>query len=444
MQKRAFKLNWRILIFLLALGLVGFFIYRGARDNSLPFFSTPTYQSRITFPTEPMTLTYWRSEADSKTLDAILSDYHALHPNITIKLVDQPADKYDETLAANLKAGTLPDIFSVRNDWLPRYRSALVSAPSTVFTPQEYRDTYVDVVLRDLTTGDKINGVSLGVSTLGLFYNIDMLHQAGIKEPPKNWQELADDAKKLTVKDNGKLTRAGVALGTSSIANFVDILSALMMQNGARMTDSPPTKATFAEADDKGYNPGASALEYYMSFANPAKSIYSWHDSLGSGLNTFAKGQAAMCIGYNTDIAWLNAQAQIPNYQIVKLPQLAESAPINYASHWDELVSKDSKHPELAWDLLRFISSREELNKYSIASNRPASRRDMVDKQKTNLTFGVFAGQVGTAQTWYQGNNYNVAGIFTDLINATAGGLDPVVSTRAAATRVTQEIVRSQ
>lgn len=444
MQKRVFKLNWRALIFLLALGLVGFFIYRGARDNSLPFLSTPTYQSRITYPTEPITLTYWRNEADSKTLDAILSDYHALHPNITIKLVDQPADKYDEMLTASLKASTMPDIFSVRNDWLPRYQSALVSAPTTVFTPQEYRDTYVDVLLRDLTTGDHINGVSFGVSTLGLFYNADMLAQADIKQPPKNWQKLADVAKKLTIKENGKLTRAGLALGTSAVPNYVDILSVLMMQNGARMTDSPPTKATFAEADDKGYNPGATALEYYMSFANSTKSAYSWNDGFGSALNAFAKGQVAMYIGYNTDIAWLNAQTQMPNYQVARLPQLSDQSPINYASHWDELVSKTSQHPELAWDLLRFISSREELNKYSIASNRPASRRDMADKQKTNLTFGVFAGQVDSAQTWYQGNNYNVAGIFTDLIGATAGGLDPVVSTRAAATRVTQEIVRSK
>ena len=444
MQRSLTKLNWRALLLLLAFGLVVYFIYKAVRERTIPFFSPPTYQSRVTYPTEPITLTYWRPDVDPKALDAILADYKALHPNITVKLVNQPAASYDKLLSDNQAKGTLPDIFTVRNDWLPRYQKSLVPAPTTVFTPQEYRDTFVDVAQRDLTTGDTINGLTFGISTLGLYYNADIFEAAKIAQPPKNWQEFADVAKKLTTKNGQSISRAGVALGTPGVTNYVDILSVLMMQNGAQMTDSPPTKATFGLPDANNYYPAARAVDYFNSFSNPNKSVYAWNDALGNPVDAFAQGKLAMLIDYGYRAPLLERQNPALNYKVASLPQLPGRDQINYASHWDELVNKNSKHTELAWDLLRFISSREELNKYSLASYRPARRRDMVDKQRDDRSIGVFAGQVNTSRTWYQGNNYNVEGIFADLINGARGGLDAAVSTKAAATRVTQEIARSR
>ena len=63
----------------------------------------------------------------------------------------------------------------------------------------QVRDLFVDVVSKDVILEDnKIYGLPLSVDTLAMFYNKDLLNNAGISEAPKYWnREFLQTVKKI-------------------------------------------------------------------------------------------------------------------------------------------------------------------------------------------------------------------------------------------------------
>jgi ABC-type glycerol-3-phosphate transport system substrate-binding protein len=82
---------------------------------------------------------------------------------------------------------------------------------------------------------------------------------------------------------------------------------------------------------------------------------------------------------------------------------------VNFASYWGLTVSKKTKNPDLAWNLLNFMRTPEENVKYLKAAGRPAALRSQLASQLEDENIGVFAAQVLTSQTWYRGVNSRAA-----------------------------------
>ncbi len=413
-------------------------------QNSITVEGIEPSGSRIVFPSEPITLTYWRTVDGTEPFKQIIKDYAAIHPNVTIKLSNIDVATYDKQLTEAAKAGKLPDIYSIKDDWLPRYQDYFKPAPDTVYSAEEFRDTFVEAASERLVSGQIVSGLAYSVSTLGLFYNQDLLSAAGIASPPKTWQELMDNIAKLTIKSGADITQAGVALGNTSVTDYTAIVATLMQQNGATMTNTPPTQATFNKPDSAGYASGAKAMSFFTSFAKPANANYSWNDKLGSSLSAFKAGKLAMMINYAYRAPEIDAAAPNLKYKMAALPQVNTAKPTNGAEFWAEQVSKTSKHDEVAWDFLRFVSTRTQLNRYSIATYRPAARKDLVTQQAQDKYLAPFAKQTPSATTWHKGNSYNVEGIFADMIGGVLGGGDAQAAIDTAAARTTQEISRSE
>lgn len=412
-------------------------------QNSISVDGLEPSGSRVDFPAEPITITYWRTVDGTAPFADIIKDYNKLHPNITIKLSNLPYADYDKQLAEAAKSGKLPDLYSIKEDWMPRYKDYHQPAPDTVYSAQEFKNTFVDVVSKRLVSGQLVNGLAYGVSTLGLFYNTDMLAKAGVSTPPKTWQQLMDFNHKLTMRNGNDIAQSGVALGNTNVMDYTAITSVLMQQNGATMTNTPPTQATFNKPDSTGYASAAKATGFYSSFAKPASTNYSWNDKLGSSLDAFKTGKLAMMIDYAYRAPDIDVANPGLNYKMSALPQVNAAKPVNGAEFWVEQASKTSKNPEVAWDFLRFAATRTQLNRYSIATYRPAARKDLVAEQSQDKYLGSFAKQISTSKVWYKGNSYNVDGIFGDMIGAVLGGGDAQSAVDTAATRTTQEISRS-
>lgn len=433
--------NKGLVIFtLLAVIVLGYFSYRlGNRSDLNISFGG----SKVKYPTTPVTLTYWRTLDSPDTLAPIIDDFKKLHPNVEVKLTVVPYGEYSSKLAAAAAAGQLPDLFTVHNDQVGAYKQYATPAPETVFTPKDYEKTFAPQAVRDLTSSGVPFALTYGISTLGLFYNEALLKSAKI-DPPKSWQDVLTASSKLTKKSGSTITQSGIALGTANINRATDIESVLMMQNGTLMTDTPPTKATFDQPDSSGYYGGVKAAQFYASFAMPSKSDYSWSDSLGESVEAFAKEKTAMIINYPFRAAGVAAANPKLEFKTAPLPQVDSKKPTNLGEYWAEMVSQTSGHSEIAWDFLRFASSRDELNKFSITSQRPASRLDLAKAQGGDDLLGPFARQVPTSTNWYRGSYQNVDAIFYDMNAAILGGYDATATVQSAARRVSQEITRSQ
>ena len=425
---------------ILVVGVAGFLLGSWLLAPKQPAQKDLSYKPKVNYPNGPIKLTYWRTVDGKEVFDPIIKKWNQAHPNVSIDIVNIPYASYDARLSEAAKNGSLPDMFMLKSDWLPRYVGSSQPAPQEVFNETDYKNTFAQVTSRDLIKDGKVMAVSYGIPSLGLFYNQDLLGKAGITNPPSSWQELLDANAKLVKRSGDGLLSSGIALGTAGVSNAASILPALMMQNGAIMTNTPPTEATFQKLSSDNYPSANKALDFYTSFAKPSKSSYSWSDGFGDSTSAFIQAKTAMIIDYPYRYLAIKGAAPALNFKMAKMPQANPSSPINYTEYWAEAVAKTSKYPEIAWDFYNFMTSYEIMNMYSVPTMKPASRLDLAKAQEQDSLIGPFAGQVATAQDYYKGNSALSDSAMLEMINSVLAGYDPAIAVRAGSDKVTSAI----
>jgi len=425
---------------------------------------------------EPITLTYWRVFDGPDAFSEVIAEYEALHPYVNIEYRKLRYSEYEAELLNAFAEDRGPDIFSIHNTWIKRYQPKLEAMPETTtmaypvlvgtikketvnelrtnksLSVKELQDTFVDAVSYDVVLEDnKIYGLPLSVDTLVMYYNKDLFNNAGISQAPKYWnKEFLQTIKKLTKQDPKKgIIQSGIALGGSSnIERYSDILSILMMQNGATMLENS-RKVVFntvpAFARDTNYNPGIEALRFYTDFANPAKESYSWNSEMPNSLEMFTSGNLAIMFGYAYHLPLIKASAPKLNFSISSFPQIEGNPPtnINFANYWVESVSKKSKHTNEAWDFVQFITKENQAKKYLEKTNLPTALRSLVANQKENDDLKVFANQILTAKSWYKGQSVFAAEeAIKEMIDSTVASTGEKIQTiiNTAASKIQQTI----
>ena len=429
---------------IVAMGALGFVIGSFVLSPKPAAESKLSYKPKASYPNGPIKLSYWRTADGSEVFKPILERWNAIHPSVAIEVVNIPLAEYDKRLADALSSGNMPDMFMLRSDWLPRYKAIIKPSPQAIFTVDDYKKTFANILAKDLTDNEDVLAVSYGVPTLGLFYNTDKFASAGITSPPADWPALLDANSKLALKASNGLIRSGIALGTEKISNASSIMALLMMQNGAVMTDTPPTKATFELPTGTSYPSSAKALDFYTSFAKPGKSSYSWNDGFGDSTHAFALGKTAMMIDYPYRYLQLTKQAPNLKFKMAKVPQVNGDYPVNYSEYWAEAVSKTSGYSDIAWDFYSFATSYEIMNLYSVPTMKPGSRLDLAKAQGQDSIIGPFAEQVASAQAYYKGNGTTTDAAFISMIGTALSGFDSAIAVRIASERVTESIVGSR
>ena len=293
---------------------------------------------------------------------------------------------------------------------------------------ETFRDIFVDVAFQDFVDEDGIYAIPFYVDTLALYYNKDFFNSAAIPMPPATWDEFLNDVEKLTKRDKwGNIERAGIAMGTAeNINRSTDILSLLMLQTGAEMTDEAHTKAAFNQVtylEGQSFRPGTDALRFYTDFSNPTKRIYSWNRQMPYSIDAFYQGKAATMINYSHRINTIKSRSPYLNFGIASVPQIKDRKfDVNYANYWGQAVSKKSRYPEAAWKLILYLARKENVKMYLQAAKRPTSRRDLIQWQKDATNLDVFASQALSAKSWYQADSSAIERIFADMIESVVLG----------------------
>lgn len=411
----------------------------------------PTQQQKQ----EPVELTYYRLFDGEDVFAPLIAEYQKQNKNVTInyrKFTDP--DQYMDLIINEMAEGEGPDLFSMHNSWFPKHRKKLSPIPESLIAVTDFQNTFVkvtadDLILPDETGANRIYGLPFYVDTLALYYNSEHFEDAvpSRGKPAGTWGELQEDVFKLTKTDNSfeRFERAGIAMGRSdNILRAIDILYLLFIQYGVEFYDTGYTEATFS----KGANPPAvDALAFYTGFALPSSKYYNWNaylagsDSEEKEITTFARGKVSMIIGYSylyeqimnsiKDIDKKGRDAIDPKVvQVAPIPQLEDPETSidkrdTYASYFAETVSRTSKHPDEAWKFLSFLVTKENLEHYHDQTKRPTSRRDMIDDQKEDPIYGVFADQIGFAESLILANPQAYEKIFKQVIESVLATKSP-------------------
>ena len=437
---------------------------------------------------KPVALEMWGVIDDADVYQPLIDLYHKSHPNIQITYRRLRLEEYEQKMLEGFADDRGPDIFLVHNDWTGKYLSKIQPMPKTVkigsltvsgsfgtdrawslveeptMLLRDYRSQYADVVAQDtvrrvaLTAPvpgtpsdlqDRIVGIPVSVDTLAMYYNKDLLNTAGVLEPATNWIDFQAQVEKIVKLDPDQQTFAqmAVALGTANnISRAQDILTALMVQNGAKMANEagiPTFHLTPPELSNLRQEPPAySALAFYTDFANANKATYTWNAAQPESLDAFTQGKTAFYFGYAYDLPTIKSRAPKLNLGIAKLPQVSATSEKNIANYWYWTVAKKSKATDAAWHFLNYLAKPESTQKVLDAIKRPAARKAQLAPQLDDESIGVFASQVLTSSSWYKGNDPTaVREAFTQLItDALNPRVELPVSMRNAIARIGQTI----
>lgn len=393
-------------VILLVLVLGGLFIFGGRDKTEKP----PEIQ-----------LIIWGVEPRDAFYDS-LNNYRAFRTNVRVDYEEISPANYESELLNALAAEQGPDVLMFKNTWLPKHYKKIAPVGDSQFNLAQLQQFFPMVAEQDFAPDGLIYALPLYIDTLALYYNTDIFNTAGIAVPPATWLDFQNLVPKLRQVDKQKnITRAAAAIGGSAktVDAAGDILSLLMLQTGAEMTDKDFTRATFGEFVGD-IRPGEIALDFYTKFADIGSAFYTWNDNQEFSLDSFAAGNTATMFSYLYQKNYLQNKNPFLKFKILPMlqPSLGDAA-VNYASYWGLAVSKKSLVPEWAWDMIVFLATDEAAaESFLKKTSHPPALRSLIQKHLNEPELGIFAKQALSARSWPQIDERSVANIFSQMIEA--------------------------
>jgi multiple sugar transport system substrate-binding protein len=356
-------------------------------------------------------LVYWGLWEPDSVMQPIIEEYEALHPGINILYSQQSFSNYESKLYTRLQQASTssepaPDIFRIHNTWTPKYYRYLYPLPTNIMTAEEYASTFYPTATADFK---HINGyiyaIPFEIDGLVVFYNKQLLSEQGYDEPPQDWDTFVEAAGKLTERtESGKITTAGVAMGTAkNINHSAEILSFLLLAEGIDIIDSTKTQVNLNNTK------AAAVLETYTSFASGDSAT--WSADLRTDLEMFYSGDLAMMIAPSWRTFDIIEAAPTIEFDTAPLPQLkANEEEIYYSTYWGEAVSSTCSNPTAAWDFINFLASKEtQMKLYSNSSQvrafgEPYSLVELNSEMLNKTYVSAVAEMASNMQSWSMGD----------------------------------------
>lgn len=301
------------------------------------------------------------SEAEEALLEETLAAFGEKYPNVTV-IYEPIPEGYVDQMTAQFSAGEPPDLFYVQAEFAaPWIEQGLLEPldPYIAGNPEfGFEHLYPNLVAGFQAEGQTY-GFPKDASPLALFYNPDMLSEAGV-EPPTNWDELTAAAEALTSGDV-----AGLCLGAE-----LPRVAAFIFQNGGTIYNEDKTEVTVAEAAS------VEGIDFVLGMHDDGTlQVPSELDSGWCG-EAFGKGAAAMTMEGNWLIPAMENDFPDTPFEIAELPAGSQTGTPAFTVSYS--IGVDSVNKEAAWVLLQYLAGQEGMAKWtSLGLALPA--RDDVD-----------------------------------------------------------------
>ncbi|MGV3615579.1 MAG: ABC transporter substrate-binding protein [Fimbriimonas sp.] len=289
--------------------------------------------------------------------DVYIPEFERQNPGIKVRFCH--FEDYGNRILLSHAGGIAPDVVRQGMDggmaWIDRGLNrpldAYIDGPDGID-----RNDFIPTLWTGLMSGGKTYGVPQDINIQGLYYNRDLFDKAGLKYPDETWtwKDLKEAADRLTEdKDkDGHPEVVGLDLSWNA-GGFLPF----MLQNGGHLWEKDRMTPAFNTPET------AEALKFYKSLMRTYSLTRS--DSQRGGLGPdkfFEQGRIAMYIDGSWRTPALQQHAAKLNFGVAPLPMNKKAMSVSGSCYW--AISRDSKHPDVAWKLVKYLSSQEALTKY--------------------------------------------------------------------------------
>ena len=243
----------------------------------------------------------------------VIAGFEEEHSDIKVKLEVQSWDNLESVIATKVSGNQAPDIYNggpfvgfAADDLL--YKAEDVTSPDTL---ADFQDSFLE---NETYEGDAY-ALPWIASARALFVNNDLLEEAGVKEAPKNWDELLDTATKVSQLGGG-VAGYGMPLGSEE----AQAEAAVWLWGGGgsfgdadKITIDTPENLVGAEQIKKMIDAGATQADPGSTQRSPLMEI-------------FVQGKIGMQVGLPPTVGQIAENNPDLNYSIAPIPTKDGSA----------------------------------------------------------------------------------------------------------------------
>jgi multiple sugar transport system substrate-binding protein len=323
-------------------------------------------------------------------IPAMIKAFEAQNPGIKVKLEQVPTKNLWELVEIKMAVKeSTPDAFFVDIPLLPAYVVKNYLEPLDGYITAADKKQWVDVAVKASTVDGKLYAVPFQNSSAVLYYNKDILTEAGVPFPSKDpskrltWEELVEYAKKCTLDRNKDGVTEVFGLGMAQVSRPYAMLPIPLSKGGKAIS-----------ADGRS----VSGLLTTKEWTDAGKFIYDLYNTWkispkGVDANTinsyFPSGNLAFFVGPDYSM-YSYAKNQKLNWDYAPYPYFKGGEPVTPTGSWHLGINKYSKHKDAAMKFIKFMTTPPAcIDWFNLDGHLPTARATL-DYISTNKKFGAW------------------------------------------------------
>lgn len=357
-----------------------------------------------------LSMAFWAEQSEIDRLDQLLEIWKADHPNVTLDYTYCSGPDYPTKLQVWFSSGKAPDVIRMSRDIFSPFASEDLFADLTPYLEASGSEGCWDESLLDIFDFDgELLSLPYMYSNYVIAYNKDIFDEANLEYPTADWTEteFVELAKTLTSGEGPEKTY-GMWFG----GWVCELVRALYGEPKMYDTENMVMQATNNEKFKAAF----------QLLGDLHKDGYCSNEvTKTTTTGGFVTGKYAMAIAMTGDIA--SYQKQIGDnfkWDIVELP-ISET----YDTRWNTNMrlqgfgmSKTTEHPELAYDLIEYMTTNYEVQKAvdEDGVGIPALTEYLESEEfKTNYGGGLAYNKEAFVNMAKVGTSWEYAGIWADI-----------------------------
>ena len=360
---------------------------------------------------------YLSGETANDSINAAIAEFEKANPDIKVKRTTFAFADLSKSILQGSVGGQVPDVAVV--DVVDNQNFASLGMLKDLSNDGINKSDFFEGPWSSVVYEGKTYGIPLNSNNLALYYNKQMLKDAGV-EVPTDWASLKEVAKKTTKGDV-----KGIAISAVKSESATFQVLPFVWQTGGDLKDYATS--------------GATALAYLRGLIDDgsmseAVTNYTQEDAR----TQFITGKSAMMINGPWELATLTKDAQF-DWDVAPLPKDKRAA--TSMGGENVVVMNGAKQSDAAVKLAKYLTSAEGAKIYCDGSGQLSSRPDLKGKLKlsNDPKLKVFESQLADAHARAYGKDYPKISeaIQLSMQEALTGASTPEAAAKKAADTIT-------
>ena len=350
--------------------------------------SQPTEQPTQQPVNKEETIVFWHtySEGEEKIfLQEIVPAFEAANPGIKIDAIRMPTDGLQQQVITAASGNAAPDVMRMDITWVSQLGKMGALEPLSAYDGfTALKENALSAPMETNYSGGKYYGLPLNTNTTVAVWNMDLLKQFGVTEPPKTLDELVALAKRCNdpAKEKWVFTIAGTY--TWAILPYFWML-------GGDITNADYSASTGVLNSD-------ASIKALNTIAGWYKDGIISHAIIGEQPDAWG-GMTGGHFGMISEGPWFFSSNKTDYQSKATVMPAGPAGSLSIVGGEDIVMFASSKHKEAAWKFMQYMLSDEAQLAMTHAGMIPVVKSAM-DKVDTSATpyLAAYIEQLKTAK----------------------------------------------